>query len=285
SPFAGIQYLPISVAPIGPGRVCIVGSFGRAWIALVEVLPTGGTKVELIHEAREVFQPEDRKAYRNANVGFAPMLLETLVDPSDAKASPKVLIWRHEMEDNGAIVRSYPLLVDPEEKRAIVPNEAIIAIRNDSKVIGVQDDAIFQIKPHPISREIILVRHQLPKLDARVIAENTPQGLIRVVENELHIIGQKWWTIDLNQPSVRERAFVPWDYTDPFRNPKKIWVLPSYVAEPPPKEYVLDEVFTSSHYGFLVNVRERMDGQSHVLTWPRTMIASLLPLTASDSDD
>ena len=43
-----------AIAPLGTGKVCIAGYFGRLWVAMASFDPARAFKLEVIHEARDV---------------------------------------------------------------------------------------------------------------------------------------------------------------------------------------------------------------------------------------
>ena len=107
------QYL--RVAPLGPGRACVAGYFGRTWLAMAtfdpQVGPVQGRSIKVFHEARDVGNEEDKTQWQSPSVAFQPAYMFALTDPAarDGKASQRVLIGRGGSTIN---VNHHPLLVD-----------------------------------------------------------------------------------------------------------------------------------------------------------------------------
>lgn len=104
------------VAPLAPGRACIVGSFGRAWVAMVtfdpEKGPDNGKNVRVFHEAREVERPEDPVQRQSAALAFTPTYAVTLTEKAgaDSKSRQRILIGRGGLTSAAG---DCPLIVDP----------------------------------------------------------------------------------------------------------------------------------------------------------------------------
>ncbi len=103
-----------AIAPLGHGKVCIAGYFGRLWIAMASFDPGKGFKVDVFHEARDVLDllhmglgvtPGNTSPKLALPVLFAATVTAPAVDGHPAQR--RVFIGR---------VANSPLLVDPETK-------------------------------------------------------------------------------------------------------------------------------------------------------------------------
>lgn len=120
----GLQHgLPpghMEIAPLAPGRVCVVGATDRAWCATVDYRPGGQTKVDVFHEAR--LRTGD---WKDSHLAFTPAFAATLRDPA-GKEPPRVLVGRY-CEGRATHL---PLLLDPQARTVIVvPQRISSAVR------------------------------------------------------------------------------------------------------------------------------------------------------------
>ena len=99
----GLPAGDMCVAPLGPGRVCVVGGFGRAWCAVV-AYDGVKAKVDIFHEARLA-----SGEWTDHGLAFTPRYAVTM---RGADGHPRVLVGR-EMKGRG---RFLPLLLDPERR-------------------------------------------------------------------------------------------------------------------------------------------------------------------------
>ncbi|MBN9521192.1 hypothetical protein J0H58_22175 [bacterium] len=111
----------IKVAPIGPGRACVVGSFGQTWVG-VAALDSGAGRVavKVIHEAREAQVQNDATQLARTTVDFVPQFVHTIRGRlrDDGGAETRVLIGRGwPLPGNGTMnsgLVGRPLVVDPD---------------------------------------------------------------------------------------------------------------------------------------------------------------------------
>ncbi len=103
-----------AIAPVGPGKVCLAGYFGRLWVALASFDPHKGVELEVIHEARDVTdmwhvgigeKPANTSPKLAMEVEFAATITAPAADGHPAQR--RVFIGRR---------GNSPLLVDPETK-------------------------------------------------------------------------------------------------------------------------------------------------------------------------
>ncbi|MGD0900069.1 MAG: hypothetical protein ABR915_19720, partial [Thermoguttaceae bacterium] len=107
------------VAPLGPGKVCLAGYFGRLWVALATFNPSTGMKLEVIHEARATpgtFDWNDNSPERHSPKLAEPITFVTTLTAPAAAGEParqRVVVGRHGPDPFSG---PGPLIVDPESK-------------------------------------------------------------------------------------------------------------------------------------------------------------------------
>ncbi len=117
-----LETLALRVAPLGPGRACVAGWFGRAWVAVVAF---DGDKekaaVKVIHEAKEVPREGEKEPWLNPKLSFVPEYAQALRGKPgpDGKAPVRVLIGRGwpasaRVTDYLPQMGPHPLVVDPD---------------------------------------------------------------------------------------------------------------------------------------------------------------------------
>lgn len=103
----------IELASIETGKVCAVGTIGRAWIATVSMDESGQAAVKIVHEAREIPDPRDETQGRKSTVDFVP----TFVLPAGSGNDRRIVIGRtttrREDEGSNQSVQRLPLVFDP----------------------------------------------------------------------------------------------------------------------------------------------------------------------------
>lgn len=220
----------VTAAPLGPGQVCVAGSFGkenvtancdRSWCAVLELDGAGGKSVRIIHEARIQPKGGSPEEYKNAGVAFRPGLMVAL--RSRDGADRRVLLTR------SAYVMSaghHPLLLNPDGPPATVVEDSVAFYRH----CGIaHDGAMYWTNTLPNQPEINLLRFGFPELRVTVAAKGLPgRGQVVFQGRRVHIFGKHWWTAE--GPG------------GPFRK----------VDADIPKESPIRLIWTSSHYGLLI---------------------------------
>lgn len=243
-------YEYVRIAPLEPGRVCLAGSLGRAWIGIATF---DGVKksLKIIHEAREAANNADPKQGERTSVAFQTTLALTLVENHAGKLAQKVVVPR--LTENLS-ARQRPLLVDfPGEKVRVASfplwAEGEETRRQPEAFTAVVDGrllvAAFNIKLG--APELLSVAASDGK--ASVVYEDPPDGFYAAPGSELHILGKQWWIFDTKTRKLRVAASpVPWLF-------ENRWVREgapvSFPAKHGPDDYRLERVHTSSHYGVI----------------------------------
>jgi hypothetical protein len=124
-----IETLPLRLAPLDPGRVCVTGWFGRAWVGIATFdASTAKPAVKVIHEAREAPRQGEKEPWLNPNLSFVPDYALTVRGKPDAEgaAPARVMIGRGwptsqvRVSDYLPQMGPHPLLVDPSGSLAVV---------------------------------------------------------------------------------------------------------------------------------------------------------------------
>ena len=99
------------VAPISPGRVIVVGSFGQTYAATVQLKPNGKhATTHIIHEFRRVPVAGDQDQWRNGDLIFEPFNLQVIKKTeADGKSIQVALVWRNGHERS---VGDHPIAID-----------------------------------------------------------------------------------------------------------------------------------------------------------------------------
>jgi hypothetical protein len=257
----------LAVAGLGPGRACVVGAFGRAWIAKVTFDPAGKSTARIFHEFRRTVDAVDQEAWRDADAEFRPTFLAVL-GGSEA-ASQRLLIGRN---SHNSALNYHPLLVDPERETVEVLTDEYpdFAWSNDTDVAA---GRLYYLGW--TDRRIGLYRFGPPTWKPETLHLGMPQGEVRVVDGRVHVIGRRWWSMDLLEaaspaklagPYVTEGA-PPWTASNRWVYPDQpstgdSWKLPAEI-------FRLVSTSHSSHYGLLISTsrsspRENMRYQAVV---------------------
>lgn len=219
--------------PLGPGRVCVAGGFGPAWVALVDFQPDAAPKVRVIHEAREAAKANSRDQWSQTNIAFVPSYMRVLKGPEEVR----VLIGRGRAEVNyddlNRDVLNHPLLVDPktgvvEVKRSGLTNKSE---RPDSMASG-KDDALYYLdrsNPRGFIHRLEFPGTKQQMLPVKLPDEATVASawFMFAHDGRLHLIRQKqddivrpigakvqgsstlnrrsyWWSLELDGSDFRE---------------------------------------------------------------------------------
>jgi hypothetical protein len=114
-------------APLGPGRVCLVGSFAqRAWVGEATFDPAAGAAAVTVYfEAKEAPDWGNREQWKRVEVGFRPGLVATLQGPPgpDGKPARRVVVVRAAREH--PTLKDYPLVVDPDKRTVEVLHQPL----------------------------------------------------------------------------------------------------------------------------------------------------------------
>jgi hypothetical protein len=219
-------FVDLMVAPLGPGLVCVAGTFGRSWIAMATFDPARSASVKIFHEARDVVDEKDQKQGDRTTAAFRPVWMQTLKSKPDAggKVTQRVIIGRGSQSWR---IESRSLLVDPEKLTVeLVP----IHVRDftGSRAYG---DAIYGS-----GQGHALLRLTYPCTVERVWNKLPASGRVRFVGDQINVIDYhsnrnfystahaQWWTGSLARKELHMARDMP----------------PS-----------VEDVYHSAHYGFL----------------------------------
>lgn len=182
------------ISPLAPGRVCVTGFHGRAWVAVVSLDPVKGGTVKVIHEAREAPDPLKRDQWKQPDVAFTPGSARTLRGTgADGKPVTEVLIGR--TRTGVPAVDRHSLAVDPETGAARVVSQQILSFSGMPAGRGVVADGALYFQEWVSSNEVPrLLRLKLPGPVVEPVAEQMPHNIwtLHVDGKRIHAVEQGW---------------------------------------------------------------------------------------------
>ncbi len=233
-----LQYL--AVAPLQPGRVCVAGTFGRTWLAVVTFDPQAGKSVRIFHEAHDVADGEDREQWRRATLAFSPTYMYTLTGRPDAdgKCPQRVIIGR---ECPNPDAWYHPLLVNPESWTVEVLADPVDPAAPEG--FAIHEGSLYwpwstMNDSSDASTSPSLWNLGFPDFARTRVAEHVYEGratrfAVALDGSQVHVVGDRWFTARaLSEP------FQPW----PGRVPE-----PELVQQP-----ILRR---SNHYGWILQLK------------------------------
>jgi hypothetical protein len=243
---------------VSPGLACVVGSFGRTWIAMVTFNPATGPLGKIFHEATEVPNREDKQQWERTTVAFVPTFLATLFDPKgnpDHTSEKRVLIGRSEAP---AGHQDKPLVINPATRSVEVLADNG-PWTDTIQFWTVHEGALYWAWPtrrtsYENARPNIY-RIALPDLKRTTLAEHVYDGeeayrdMLTFYDGRVHLLARQWWCADaVDKPFRALRGDVPMR----FRLPP-----PGHsVSELSNKETErIEGLLHSNHYGLLAQVR------------------------------
>jgi hypothetical protein len=191
----------LAAAPLGPGRICLAGWFGRTWLAIVTFDPRAGKSVKVFHEARE--RAESREDWKRTTIAFSPRYMCTLTDKPDGsgKAAQRVLIGRNGPPD----VEDHPLCVDPETLSVEVEQEQLAA-RNPGLWAG-HDGALYLFM-----NARTLGRFGFPKLKTEPVLSPIALGHLVLSGDRVMTVGKPWWAGSLSRKEAHPAGEMVGDF-------------------------------------------------------------------------
>jgi len=175
------------MAPLAPGRVCLAGSFGRAWLAIATFDPKEAKSVKVFHEAREAVEAKV-KQWARSTLAFAPACMFVLHGDNGER---RVLIGRNCREGE---VESHPLLVDPDTLAVTVMQDNVWI--NRLTVGQPHDGAVYYVGHGVPGKRFDLVKIAFPGKRTSVINGGLHGGRLLLVGDDLHQANdQKEWLL------------------------------------------------------------------------------------------
>lgn len=269
-------------SPLGPGKVCLAGGFGRGWVALVTFDPAGHHKVNVILEAKTVPKGNDREQWKKTDVAFMPRAMYTLSDGplENAETNRRVLIVR---KSSNYFLGEHPLVVDPRgpsvealQERWWPPHMSEPGLE-PVHCVGVYQGALYWVAPLGSDwKRIHLNRLALPDLKPTLLVQDAPEGWVVFLGDRLNVLSKVWWTMKVSERKLISGGDVPWYFEYSFgASPKDdhVWGR---------EEFRLDALGQSNHYGLLLQCRNSK-GDSKLLQAVLTDPAS--PATPEDTSE
>jgi hypothetical protein len=250
--------IEMHVAPLGVGKVCIVGNTGRAWVATAELAEDGKRSCRVVFEARETIEGNDLKQAGNVHIQFEPGFAVTLWNADRSQC--RVIVGRRSHAD---CIMDYPLLLDPQNGTAEV---ATFKMRGDfeHRFFAYNDKQLFLLHGnYPKPWEMLKV--EFPGTQPKVLIEHSPEGSLALDDRGLHIIGREWWRADTQTGELKSIVQkVPWFYSDnyaPGRGENKLYGVDLK------KTTMIFRVVPTSFYGPLVGVRDGQGNGRNITYW------------------
>ncbi len=176
----------LQVAPISAGKALIVGNFGQAYAAIVD-LPPGAksdAKITIIHEFRKVAVVGDHGQWRDPDLIFEPAQVRTLEFDSKAGAYRTAAIWRRSTEPSLA---EHPLLLDLKTGGAKVVEQECDGRRPD--LIVALPDCLCLLGVNRKERKSVIWRIASSAVTSRPAATGMPYRELLAYDGALHAIG------------------------------------------------------------------------------------------------
>jgi len=239
APGSGVFTKSFSLAAIEPGMLCVAGTFGRTWIAIVSADPAGAANVKIIHEAREVLELMDDEAWRSSKYQFNPKWSHTFSSEVNGTVVRRVILARGGAGGGGGWLMGHPLVIDPDSGSVGVIQGRIW----DVAMPAVQwhdysESALFQVSRVQMRGIPALVRLGFPTFEPEPILRSVPEGTVAITPGRIHIVGAKWWSARFDGSKVLD---------------KKLTLLEEELPWNDKASNRLPEIFHSVHYGLIVN--------------------------------
>ncbi len=253
-PYRGELTRSLAVTGLAPGKVCVCGASGRAWIAIVTFDPARGAQVDVIHEALERPDKSVANQFNSAHMAFEPTMIHTLRGEPDAEGASdvRVLIGR-------STALLHPLVVDPQTLQVRVVSQTTWPDERDAEQLAYDGKAIYFVRWYSNAGGQ-LYRLGFPDFQFKMMHDDVPVGLIGCCRKRLEIIGAKWWSKGAGNNGYEVRdPYVPWLYPkiggwDAYRlidNPSLVSPHSPYYSFIPDNWNYLKQVSRSEHYGLL----------------------------------
>ncbi len=215
----------LTVAHLGPGRACVAGTIGRAWIATAAFDPNSGhATVKVFHEAREALDRNDPKQQEQTTVEFQPHYMYTLRGrpAPNAPEEARILLGRR-------LLATRPLIIDPDRQVVEVLPSLLSERHGQASTLdfAAAGDAVYRVEDDPArSNRNRVVRIGWPDFSKTTIVEGLPPGrsYVRLHEKQFHVArvvpnttltvpgavsippSWDWWTADLDGKNLRQVA-------------------------------------------------------------------------------
>lgn len=212
----------IRIAPLAPGRVCLAGSFGRAWLAIATFDALGGKSVKVFHEAPQAPEANVPQQWSLTTVAFEPSCMYVLAGPN---GSQRILIGR---KCTDGYVENHPLLVNPDTLTIQVIKDSINPQR--LKQAQYRNGSVYYLVPKN-PNNYSLLKIGFPGDKQETFMTGLPDGRALLVGDDLHVVDlrQNWWHGSLATKTIA-----------------KVGTLPSGDV---------DFIGPSNHYGVLMRMR------------------------------
>ena len=264
----------LSAAPVSPGCVCVAGSFGRAWLALVTAQPgdSGRPTVDVFHEARRQWDETSEDFDTDPDADFQPGIMVTLSKTPLTDITGQRRIFVPRFHGRHIMLSRYPLIVDPKLRQVSVLSPPLSFGPLDNRFHQPTNYAVHRGSVYlldcPKTRTVDLLRIDFPAMKPATVMVDAPNGWLISDGTFLHAVGRDWWRIH-DDGKVDVYAPVPWDSRARFSVRNRWtpnWFWDGYT---PPGKPTLENLIYSRHFGVIVvlrgdpNHRNRSDGATY----------------------
>jgi hypothetical protein len=255
-----------TLAPLGPGRVCVAGGAPRVWVAVVTCDPNEGkAAVRVIHEAREAPDREDADQWLSTTVAFRPSFMLTLRGAPDADGKTPVRVLLGRGGTPNLDVNTFPLVIDPDAPSVTVAPYRLTSgnyAETESwagNLFATSGGAAYRADRIIYPR---LLRVPFPGTTREVVAEALPQSpsFLTFQDGRAHVVQTLLGKYDPKDPKPKRAGYtvpvsVQWYVVEPGeKRPKLVGVdLP-----------LIEYVAVSSHYGLVAIAQPDKSGDA----WP-----------------
>jgi hypothetical protein len=237
------------VAPLGPGRVCAAGGFGRAWIAMIEFSPEAGPKVDVFHEAKTTPEPSNRDQWRDPQVAFRPshlFVLEGTAAPDGniaGKIERKLCLGRNWSPQD---IMKHPLVINPETLQVEVMQSEFLATKRPLDYWQHEGTVYFLNSSPEDYNRTHLYRLGLPGPKVERVCELPYDGNLLITGKQFHLAGVQWFQGDWSTKTIQPAGPIPWVFASMLTRNK-----PPPIDDP--SAHKLFVLSPSNHYGLLAH--------------------------------
>lgn len=243
------------VAALAPGKVCVAGTMGPSWIAVVSRRKRAPPKVEVFHEAKVTLtlkESHELGGWRRSDLAFIPLWMQTLTDAAAKPPQVKCILARQLFGSQGDDVERHPLIVDPAQKSVGVFEDLQDNINHQHRSFDALGPAIYQVGIVRPAGFVGLQLYALPDLRRQVLLDDVPNGAVRILNGTIYIVGQQVWKMGFDDKAPQLcAARLPWQFSrrSEQHSGSKYPPIPQQSTK---DDYDFLDVFHSAHFGLLV---------------------------------
>ena len=189
----------IAVAPLGPGKVLLAGSFGKSWLAIATFDPREERKsVKVFHEARETAVANGQNQWTRTTIAFQPACMFVLEGDKSAR---RILIGR---ESTDPLIENHPLLVDPEGLKVEVMKDSV-------SIQSLKRGSVHQGSVYYSGHGKQLFKIDFPGHERKPVMKDVPDGQVLLVGDEIYVasLQKELWHGSLANKQIQRVSPMP----------------------------------------------------------------------------